>query len=139
MTAAATLAATQAANLAETVRQVRARLKLPYPGPIPRDRLGEYMRTLSTEILINPGSYTATAVANARRYLEAPDAAPLETFGIGDAVTVFSTEFAAQAATVGNAAADVGRGVVNTARLVPWLLPLAVVTALGLFLFRRVK
>lgn len=128
-----------AANLAGTVRAVRSRLKLPPAGAVPRDRLGEYMRVLSAEILADPGSYTAQAVENARRYLAAPDAAPLESFGLGDAATVFAGEVARQAVNIGEGAAAVGSGVVNTAKLTRYLIPVAVVLAIYLFITRRVS
>jgi len=134
-----TLAQQQAAALAETVAVVRRSLGLPASGAVPRDRLGEYMRHLSAEILAAPGDYSTTAVENARRYLNAPDAAPLEVFTIGDAVTVFSEEVVKRAGDIANGAAAVGHGVVSTAKLARWGIPAAAVAFIVLLFWREFR
>jgi hypothetical protein len=126
------------ANLAELVRTTRARLGLPANGIVPVERQGEYFRALSAAILANPAAYPPTSVENARRNQNAPDQSPITSYGVRDALADFGSGLADQAARIGGAAASIGQGVIASANLMRWLLPIAIVAAVALFLWRRV-
>lgn len=125
-----------AENLANAVAAVRAALGFAPSGPVPIERHGEYIRALSAYILREPSNYTEAAVANARRWANTADV-ELQRYTVTDAAGDFFGEVGNQALRIGEGAAAVGQGVVNTAKMMRWLLPIAALVVVGLFIWRR--
>jgi hypothetical protein len=125
-----------AANLAEVQRVARLSLGLPASGTVPIERQAAYIREMARLILLNPAAYSELAVANARRWAETPDKAPLLANGMREVAGEFVSEFGNQALGIAEGAAAIGQGVVSTAKLTRWLIPAAAVVGVALLLWR---
>jgi hypothetical protein len=129
---------TPAENLADAVSRVRDSFGFAPSGPIPREKLDDYFRALSEVIVAEPSLYSAQAVANAERYRAQGEFDPLDQTTIIEAGREFAGAFLDQAAKVGEGAAAIGEGVVSTAKLARYGIPLVVVLVVAAWLWKNV-
>jgi hypothetical protein len=128
-------AAQYAANLASARRVAAAQVG--WTGPtadIPYEQKGAYLTALAHVILKSPQAFTEQTLATARLQLTKSPYEALDTYDVGDAVGDFTDEFATQAGDLGESVASVGEGVKNTLSLTRYLIPLALVAAVVIWL-----
>ena len=118
-------------NLRTVARTVAARLDVD-PRNLSYDERRDYNRNLAAEILRYPNGFTPEILASAAQIRDqGPQADSLSVWGsfIGDVTdTVLNT---------GASVAGIGNGVLTAARWSAWLIPLAVVAFVILWLMRR--
>lgn len=134
--------AQQAANLRSARRLAASRLgMLGDYGEIETDAIPyafreRYANELAKIIAALPDRFDALTVANARRELADTPNAVLEDYTAADAARDFASGAAQGAGSVVNAAAGVGEGVKSALSLARWLIPVALVVGVALWLWR---
>lgn len=128
-----------AQNLAHTVRAVRERLGFGVTDDIPFALEDDYRRALAAAILQSPSLYSAQTIANARRYVEEPEAAALADNGPLSQLYTFGDALTEEALKIGGAAAAIGQGAINAANLLRLVLPLTLLALVAGWVWRVIR
>ncbi|MCF3650166.1 hypothetical protein [Synoicihabitans lomoniglobus] len=132
-----TTAELQAASLAYAVAITRRELNLPPSGPLDITQRGPYLRALSARILAEPGVYSAQTLDSAQRYIVTGDQKPFEGLSAGEAVSIFTGELVNQVTDAGEAVAGVGQGVLTTAKIARYFIPVGLAVIVGAWVLRK--
>lgn len=105
-----------------------------YPGTLDAETRIKLLDYTNAFIAANPSLFTADQVRRAQAMVDAWGTnTPLQDTSFD--WSALASEMGANALEAGEAVAGVGKGVLSTLKLTSWLLPLAVVVVVAIFLF----